>query len=51
MKLGIVTIARYRTNPPICERCKKKIKVGDNFYFTNGSKKKYCEPCGDKIYQ
>jgi len=51
MKVGKVTKARFNTNPPICEKCGNKVKIGEEFYFASQSKKKYCKPCGDKMYQ
>jgi len=51
MRLGVVTEARFKSNPPVCERCKKTVQIGKWFYYVFKSKKKYCKPCGDKLFQ
>jgi len=51
MRLGVVTKSRFYANPPVCEKCKKTVQIGEWFYQANQSKKKYCRECGDKLYQ
>ena len=51
MRLGVVTKARFAGNPPICEKCGITVQAGKQFYHTSTSNKKYCKPCGDKMYQ
>jgi len=51
MKLRKVTEARFKSNPPVCEKCKKTVQVGKEFYVVEPSKIKYCKSCGDKMYQ
>jgi len=50
MNLG--TLIPNRKGQIHCFKCRKEVKVGENFYYMkNSSKKKYCKSCGDKLYQ
>jgi len=50
LRLGVVSKSRFASNPPKCEKCGIIVQVGQQFYHTHTSKKKYCKKCGDKMY-